>query len=61
MGVHFDRKINEGLRGENKIISAADSKVKVAVVPTNEELAIARKSAAIAEAGEDTYGNVFSK
>lgn len=37
MGVHFDRKINEGLRGENKIISAADSKVKVAVVPTNEE------------------------
>ena len=24
MGVHFDRKINEGLRGENKIISAAD-------------------------------------
>ena len=41
MGVHFDRKINEGLRGENKIISAADSKVKVAVVPTNEELVIA--------------------
>ncbi len=33
----------------------------ICVIPTNEELAIARKSAAIAEAGEDTYGNVFSQ
>ncbi|MFR1605579.1 MAG: hypothetical protein ACLSUZ_03220 [Bifidobacterium pseudocatenulatum] len=38
-----------------------DSKITICVIPTNEELAIARKSAAIAEAGEDTYGNVFSK
>ena len=49
MGVHFDRKINEGLRGENKIISAADSKVKVAVVPTNEELVIATDTFDIVE------------
>ena len=38
-----------------------DSSVIIAVIPTNEELAIARKSAAIAEAGTDTYGNTFAK
>lgn len=41
MGVRFDRKANEGVRGENKIISAPDSKVKIAVIATNEELVIA--------------------
>ena len=46
---------------EPRIISTPDSKITICVIPTNEELAIARKSAAIAEAGEDTYGNVFSK
>ena len=29
-----------------------DSKITICVIPTNEELAIARKSAAIAEAGD---------
>ena len=38
-----------------------DSSVIIAVIPTNEELAIARKSAAIAEEGKDSYGNVFAK
>ena len=33
----------------------------IAVIPTNEELAIARKSAEIAENGVDTYGNTFAK
>ena len=42
-------------------ISTPDSSVIIAVIPTNEELAIARKSAAIAEAGTDTYGNTFAK
>ena len=42
-------------------ISADGSRVRVYVIPTNEELAIARKSAAIAEEGKDSYGNVFSK
>ncbi len=41
MGVKFDKNANAGTRGVNKILSAADSKVKVAVVPTNEELVIA--------------------
>ncbi len=31
-------------RGENFVLSTADSKVKVAVIPTNEELAICRET-----------------
>ena len=46
---------------EPRIISTPDSAVTICVIPTNEELAIARKSAAIAEEGKDSYGNVFSK
>lgn len=41
MGVEFDKSANAGTRGVDKILSAPDSKVKVAVVPTNEELVIA--------------------
>ncbi len=41
MGVRFDKGANAGSRGEDKILSAPDSKVKVAVVATNEELVIA--------------------
>ena len=33
--------------GDNCVISAADSKVKVAVIPTNEELAICRETVAL--------------
>lgn len=44
---------------EPRVISTPDSSVIIAVIPTNEELAIARKAAAIAEAGEDSYGNKF--
>lgn len=41
MGVKFDREANRGVRGVDKILSAPDSKVKVAVIATNEELVIA--------------------
>ena len=41
MGVKFDPAANKGARGVNKILSAADSKVKVATIATNEELVIA--------------------
>lgn len=56
-GVKLDEAKNAEHSGDPRIISAPDSSVIVAVVPTNEELAIARKSAAIADAGEDSYGN----
>ena len=41
MGVKFDSVANKNARGVNKILSAADSKVKVAVIATDEELMIA--------------------
>lgn len=41
MGVKFDQAKNKGLRGKEAILSADDSRVKVMVVPTNEELVIA--------------------
>lgn len=41
LGVNFDVEKNTGLRGKLDMISKHDSKVKVMVVPTNEELVIA--------------------
>ncbi len=49
-GVDFDHDANEGLCGKEALISTPDSKVKVYVVPTNEELVIARDTKAIVEA-----------
>ena len=46
MGVKIDPEANN-VRGEERLVSAPDSKVKVYVVPTNEELAIARETAAL--------------
>ncbi len=42
LGLEFDPEKNRGKRGEEVIISKEDSKVKVLVVPTNEELVIAQ-------------------
>jgi acetate kinase len=41
LGVKIDKKVND-FKGEEKIISTEDSRVKLMVVPTNEELMIAR-------------------
>ncbi len=46
LGVKLDKKANEGKNdGSVREISAKDSKVKVLVIPTNEELVIARETA----------------
>ena len=42
MGVELDDKINSSTRGEEKIITKDSSRVKVMVVPTDEELVIAQ-------------------
>ncbi len=42
LGVKLNEEVNSSTRGELKRISADDSKVQVWVVPTNEELLIAR-------------------
>lgn len=46
LGVTFDAEANN-CRGKEVVISGADSKVKVVVIPTDEELMIAQDTAAI--------------
>ena len=46
LGITVDEEKN-AIRGEEVIISTPDSKVKVCVIPTNEELAIARETVAL--------------
>ncbi|MCD8200978.1 MAG: acetate kinase [Clostridia bacterium] len=48
LGVEIDKKLNEGKNtGELRDISAKGAKAKVLVIPTNEELVIARETAAL--------------
>ncbi|MFW6227195.1 MAG: acetate kinase, partial [Bacteroidota bacterium] len=42
MGLEFDKSKNDGVRSKEVTISKDTSKVKVMVIPTNEELVIAR-------------------
>ncbi|MBD5176181.1 MAG: acetate kinase [Bacteroides sp.] len=49
MGVTFDAEANK-TRGEEIVISGKDSKVKVVVIPTDEEMMIARDTAEIVNA-----------
>ena len=41
-GIKIDKEINMPLRGKEGLISTSDSKVKVVVIPTDEEVMIAR-------------------
>ena len=49
LGIEVDEAAN-GKRGEDTVISTSDSKVKVCVIPTNEELAICRETVALVNA-----------
>ncbi len=46
-GIKLDKELNAKVHGTETVISTPDSKVKVIVVPTNEELVIARDTVAI--------------
>ena len=48
LGVEIDDEAND-VRGEERVISSANSKVKVMLIPTNEELAIARETMALVQ------------
>ena len=50
MGVEIDKSVNDTLRGREALISTKDSRVKVVVIPTDEELMIARDTAEIVSA-----------
>ena len=47
LGVEFNEEKNKGLRGREEELTTPESKVKVFVIPTNEELAIARETMAL--------------
>ncbi len=53
MGAELDLDINTNLRGKETIISKADSRVKVMLIPTNEELVIASDTYSIIDQGLD--------
>ena len=48
MGVEIDEELNN-MRGEEKLVSKPTSKVKVYVIPTNEELMIAKETKRLAK------------
>ena len=48
LGVKIDEERNE-VKGEEREISAPDSRVKIYIVPTNEELMIARETLKLVE------------
>ena len=50
LGVEFDSEKNEGVKGEEKVITKDNSKVTSLIVPTNEELVIARDTTEIVSA-----------
>ena len=52
MGVEIDEEVNARTRGTETVISTPASKVKVVVVPTDEELMIARDTEAIVNAAK---------
>ena len=41
MGIEFDEAANAGVKGQDKVLSTPESKVKIVVIGTNEELVIA--------------------
>ncbi|MBI5010003.1 MAG: acetate kinase, partial [Bacteroidia bacterium] len=49
LGLEFDKKVNNGVRGKELIISKKESRVTVMIVPTNEEWVIASETRDIVE------------
>ena len=47
LGITIDNEVNDATHGDEAVISTPDSKEKVCVIPTNEELAIARETVAL--------------
>ncbi len=47
LGIEIKKDVNDSTFGDEAVLSTDDSKVKVCVIPTNEELAIARETVAL--------------
>ena len=48
-GVELDEELNGKRGSDNRVISTADSKIQVMVIPTNEEVMIARDTVRVAK------------
>ncbi|HOH88329.1 MAG TPA: acetate kinase, partial [Ruminococcus sp.] len=46
-GIKIDKELNRSIRGKLTKISTPDSKIEVWIVPTNEELLVARDTLAL--------------
>ena len=44
MGLEYDKEVNKNNFGDQEELTTKNSKVKVVVIPTNEELVIARET-----------------
>ena len=51
LGIELDLALNKETKGNLNTINSASSKIKILVVPTNEELEIARETQAVLEGG----------
>jgi len=49
LGIRLDAKLNAEAQGREVLISTPDSKVKVMIIPTNEELVVARETRRLLE------------
>ena len=47
LGISLDEGLNSARSGDARIVSSGDSRIAVLVVPTNEELEIARQAVAV--------------
>ena len=59
IGIEIDHAINKGVAGVEKVISKADARVKVLVVPTNEELVIAQDTVEIIKGMQSKTRNML--
>jgi acetate kinase len=57
LGIVLDPAKNESTKAQEGIISAPDSRVKVMVIPTNEELVVAREVKRFLEAADAPRAN----
>lgn len=49
MGIELDEELNDAVHGKEAVISKTSSKVKVVIIPTDEELTIANDTIEILE------------
>ena len=53
LGIDFDAEMNAGKRGKETILTKPNSKVSVMIIPTNEELVIARDTESIVKQSQN--------